>query len=412
MTKCDNKKSIYTVQHTVYFVLRVEKIVLNGYRKTVKKIVNIEAPIEIVFESFLTETRLSEWFCQDAQLETRLGGRFYAYWDNPAFYAMGEFLEVIPNQLLRFTWHDKEGTSTIISVRFENPDQTNLQFEFEHELGVVAENIWEIALKSLKSSLEIGYRTEILERPFLGILGGHFETTTGLYLEGIAEGSSLASAGLQAGDVVVQLGNLALTDFEVIGKVLSQHQLGDTINLLYQRQTTTQAAQMTLKTRFKYPEPKTLTELAKQRQTKQEHSRLELQQIFDQTSELESQHSPAVGSWSASAVLAHLINSERDTQTQVASLNNNGSMRLFTSNLEARVQATMQRYKTSSNLLQALLDTQTETLEMIRCLPPTMLLRKAFLTRMMQAAENDATHLHQHIRQIRRALDSAKLVLK
>lgn len=53
----------------------------------------VDTSSTVVFDSFTTDTRLSEWFCQNAQIEMRPEGRFYAYWSNPKFYVMGEILE-------------------------------------------------------------------------------------------------------------------------------------------------------------------------------------------------------------------------------------------------------------------------------------------------------------------------------
>jgi predicted RecB family endonuclease len=130
--------------------------------------------------------------------------------------------------------------------------------------------------------------------------------------------------------------------------------------------------------------------------------------LFAGVSERDASAKPDPKRWSANEVIAHLINTECDAQTYIASLVVGTEPEVFSGNLDARVAATARRYGTTAALLKALQDTHAETGEMIRHLPEAFLERRASLVRLQLSAQVAAFHTRHHFPQITRALQDAR----
>jgi uncharacterized protein YndB with AHSA1/START domain len=380
----------------------------------------LAAPIGVVYDSFTTATRLSEWFCYDAQLEVVPEGRFYAYWREGKFYAMGEYLEVFPNEKLRLKWSDCDGNTGNLEIRFATQDTgTTVEATYDFEIGSRLRNLWERALLSLKSTLERGYHMDALERPMLGvIIGAQIDADNaerfgvpvhhGVLLEGVLTGLSAESAGLQRGDVIANVDGQEITDATVLPNITRAHKAGDTLEVVYYRGATRHSARMELKPRPLQPEVDSLETFAAQIQAYKSEVLRELDDVVRDFTEEETRFKPAPNAWSAQEVIAHLINTERDTQTMIASLENGNELEVFTGNMDARVRATVRRYPTMTALVAALKDTHAETVDLVRHLPEHFLLRKAHVVRVQQNAEFDPSHTRRHFTQMQRAVAAAR----
>jgi hypothetical protein len=379
----------------------------------------LTAPINVVYDSFTTATRLAEWLCFDAQLEVVSEGRFYAYWRDPKFYAMGEYLTVIPNEKLRLTWSDTEGNAGVLEITFSAQDATTVAITYDVEIGSRLRGLWERALLSLKSTLERGYHMDALERPMLGVILGtqinadNAETfgvpvPHGVLLEGVMTGLSASSAGLQRGDVIVNVDGQDITGAQVLPGITQTHKAGDTLEVVYYRGTTRYDARMELRPRPLQPEVDSLETFAAQIHAYKSEVLRELDDVVRDFTDEEAGFKPAPNAWSAQEVIAHLINTERDTQTMIASLENGNELEVFTGNMDARIRATVRRYPTMTALVTALKDTHAETVELVRHLPEHFLLRKAHVVRVQQNAEFDPSHTRRHFTQMQRAVAAAR----
>ena len=372
------------------------------------------------FDSFVTDTRLAEWFCQDAQIDARPEGRFYAYWGNPKFYVMGEILEFESPKRLKLQWNDLEGTNTVLEVTFTpEADNTRVAICTEQTLGEKAMVIWTKGLKTLKTILEQGYRVDVFEEAFLGLLGVTTLTLdnsnlytphcqAGLFIQGVLKNSSLEMSGFQHADVLTKFGDQALKTIADLITVLNPLQINDALELEFWRGAEQKKQLLTLQKRHLPIYPSSLEDLATYRQQVQQQAQTDLEAFAKTVLEPEAHFKVNPNTWSAAEIVAHLINAERDTLTQIAYLQVGNSVRSFTTSLQARIEALIKRYQTLSALVQALSQAQAETCDLIRHLTPDYLERKAHVTRIQFASDITAAHIEQHLGQIKRVVAKAR----
>jgi membrane-associated protease RseP (regulator of RpoE activity) len=230
----------------------------------------------------------------------------------------------------------------------------------------------------------------------------------GVVVSGVVPGHAAERAGLQANDVIVRFDGLDVRPQERnLFAVLAQRKVGDVIEVEYVRDGQVQTVQVELMSRpmFDYP---SLAELADQMVQPFIEANRELEALFAGVSEHDANAKPDPERWSANEVVAHLINTERDAQTFIASLAVGTELEVFSGNLDARVAATARRYGTTAALLKALKDTHAETSEMIRQLPKAFLERRASVVRLQLSAQVAAFHTRHHFAQITRALQDAR----
>jgi uncharacterized protein YndB with AHSA1/START domain len=77
----------------------------------IRKIIEIDASPEIVFEALTNSESLTQWFPDQALLEPKVGGKvkftFFSRGVKPLdrdFYPEGEIVEFVPNKKLVYTW--------------------------------------------------------------------------------------------------------------------------------------------------------------------------------------------------------------------------------------------------------------------------------------------------------------------
>lgn len=382
----------------------------------------VNAPVKHVFEAFTNATLICEWFCDDAQLEARPDGRAYLYWREPSFYAMGEFLEVSQNEFIKLRWQDKD-TPQAQDVRLqflERDGQTDVSVVFDGPVSDQLAQRWKRGLNVLRSTQETGYHLDDLERPMLGVMAGAIITAAnaaahkvpvkyGVVLSGVVPGHAAERAGLQANDVIVRFDgqDMRPQERDLFG-LLAQRKAGDVIEVEYVRDGQAHSTKVKLMSRPMFDYPSTLAELADQREQPFTEANRELEALFAGASERDASAKPDPERWSANEVIAHLINTERDAQTFIASLAVGTELEVFSGNLDARVTATARRYGTTAALLKALQDTHAETSEMIRHLPKAFLERRASVVRLQLSAQVAAFHTRHHFAQITRALQDAR----
>jgi uncharacterized protein YndB with AHSA1/START domain/uncharacterized damage-inducible protein DinB len=381
----------------------------------------IHAPIANVYAAFTSATQLSEWLCYDAQIEAQTGGRLYLYWQTPKYYLMGEFLEVTANQHLKMLWQEQENPAPQeVNLTFqEENNNTQISLEFTNPISSNLETLLKRGLEVLESTQTNGYHLDLLERPMIGVLISGLinpENKTrynvpidhGIALSGTLAGLSAAEAGIQSGDVLETMNNIKLADFNSLRPILDSHKAGDQVSLSYYRGEQRIETTITLKARSLQPYPKTIEELTHALTKDYNQIETELEAAFDNVSPEHANQRPAEHAWSANQVLAHLINTEQENQTFIAGLVVGTELETFSSNLDARVNATLNQYQTSQALLNAFKNTNNQTKNLISNLPDTFLQRKASVVRLQLNAELYAIHPRQHLGQINRAIASAR----
>lgn len=126
-------------------------------KTTVSEIINADSVN--VFDAWADERKLSVWFTTNAKSEFRTGGR-YSNNDGDE----GEYLEIIPEKLIRFTWNNKEHCpGTEVTVKFYEAGQGQTEIKIIHERLLSRDHVssmnegWSWAVHSLKAYLETGH---------------------------------------------------------------------------------------------------------------------------------------------------------------------------------------------------------------------------------------------------------------
>ena len=382
---------------------------------------SIHAPVATVFAAFTNATQICEWLCEDAQIEAQTDGRLYLYWRTPKYYVMGEFLEVEINQHLKLRWQDTENPNPQeVSILFsEENNSTNIEMTFEHQISSQLEKLLTRGFKVLESTQTTGYHLDILERPMLGVIvAGAVNADNaarygvpidyGIALSDTIPGLSAQVAGLQGGDVLESMNGSKLTDFRSMAAILTEHKAGDSIRLHFYRGETAHDATVILQARRLQPYPNSISELAEQLSKDHQQIEQELEAVLVGVSPEHAAKRPSEKTWSANHVLAHLIQTERENQAFVASLVVGTELETFSSNLDARVNATLEQHQNTKALLEAFKAVNLETKAMIAALPNEFLQRKASVVRLQLNGELYTAHPRQHIEQIKRALAAAR----
>ncbi len=187
---------------------------------------------------------------------------------------------------------------------------------------------WENSLENLQSVLETSIDLRQARRPMLGILiGSNIDAAEakkrglpikgGAELAGVIDGMGAKAAGLQTGDIVVQMGETPVEEFRSFGTALSGRRAGDVVEVTYYRGSEKRTAQMALSHRLMPDVPASGKELAAQMEKIFADLDAELDGVLQGVTDEEASHNPAPGEWNVKQVVSHLIHSERDTATYI-----------------------------------------------------------------------------------------------
>jgi uncharacterized protein YndB with AHSA1/START domain/uncharacterized damage-inducible protein DinB len=390
----------------------------------------IKAPASAVYRAFASSTALREWFCDAALAEPRPGGRLYMWWIS-GYYSSGEFIGLAPDKKLSFTWRGKgEPAPTRVTVSLAAKGGQTVVTITHDQLGagklwapIAAEYArgWEAALQNLQSVLETGPDLRIVRRPMLGISGGGDLTPesalklgvpakAGLQLDSLVEGMGAQAAGLQKDDVLVKLGDKKITGFSSVGAALQGHRAGDVVPVVFCRGAHKKTIQLTLSARPMPEIPATPVEIAEKVRQLYAETDIELAQVFVGVSEAAAARRPTPESWSAREILAHLILAERGQIDFVSELlvANERWYDGYGDNVPAPIQAMLAVYPTASDLLAQLQRTEAETSALIAALPPEFAQRKGSYWRLGMILPFITLHIHEHLGQIKAALEAAR----
>jgi uncharacterized protein YndB with AHSA1/START domain len=284
----------------------------------------VPAPPERVAAAIASPQALGNWLCDEASSEQRAGGWLLFKWHDGrrrdgrwTTYAAPE----------RLAWQWREGLDGALSeVSFELAgDGTGTRVVVTRS-GVApgdAEAVaaaWREHLADLATYLASGRNGRLARRPMLGIaptdvtaelVAKHgLAVDQGIYLDGLTTGSAAATAGLSAGDVIVQLGEHPVRDWPSLAAALTAHRAGDTVTLVYWRAGTRLEVPVTLASR---PEPATPADAEAARGfVRAEIAAVvgELRETMADITEAEAEVRPGPDGWSVREILAHLIISE------------------------------------------------------------------------------------------------------
>ena len=382
-----------------------------------------------VYLAFTRDGLVRQWLCNQSQLDARVGGRLYLHWQQ-GYYASGEFTELEPEKSVAFTWQGRGETAVshvLVSLSGSNgttqvelvhknvgTDESWAQTRNELQQG------WESGLANLKSVLETGLDRRVYDRPFLGILiGGAVSAEEakalalpiegGIRISGALAGTGAEAAGLQNGDIVVNLGGSETTDFPSLRAAIQPFKAGEKAQVTYFRNGEEQSVMMLLSQRPVPDVPETPGAFAEELRELYDQLDQELDNLLAGVSEAEASHHPAEGEWNVKEVLAHLIGTERATQLGIATQLTNDVLDGFPNNTMAWVRSITAVYPTLPEIVAAWKRTESETVALIAELPPEFVKQKInYLNIGSNLLIGLPGHTRSHFTQMREAIASAR----
>ncbi len=193
----------------------------------------IEAAPKAVYYALTNGAAMREWLCTSSQVDTREGGRIYLWWQQ-GYHATGEFLKLVPDEQIVYSWQGRNETavSTVTITLHPTPKGTQITLVHSNlptadtaaELHNELRKGWETGLENLKSVLETGLDKRIYDQPFLGILiSGQvsaeqaaklgIDAPGGIRISGTMPETGAAEAGLQNEDIIIDMGGSVTKDF-------------------------------------------------------------------------------------------------------------------------------------------------------------------------------------------------------
>ncbi len=387
----------------------------------------VKAPAAQAYHVFTNATGLREWMADGASCDPVVGGRFLLWW-NSGYYTAGEYTALKPNQQVSFRWRGKdEPAYTQVNVILQEQDG-GVQVTLEHDLGEASEEAaagskkeWANALENLVSVLETGVDLRVSRRPMLGFIISDFNpeiaakmgvpVSEGIRIATVMEGMGMQKAGIQKDDVIVKIAEHPIINFPTLAEAMSMARAGDQIEVIYYRGAEEKHALVQLSGRPIPEFPWDPEQFALNLQTDNKNLMIDLEKLFEGTTEEEASHKPSPQDWSAKEILAHLIHGERDFHEYLNEIVSNQERISdgFGDNSPARIAATTAAYGTVAGLIDELKHNQAETIAYFSCLPPEFVTRKSSYWRLAYGLADGgfALHARSHFDQIKAAIASA-----
>ncbi len=386
----------------------------------------IKAPVKDAYRAFTKQAAVCEWLCNVACIDLKSQTRLYLWWDT-GYYACGEFIKVVPEKELIFSWLGREDPGkTRVRVIFKSVD-SGTQVVIEHrgmkdtpKWAPSFEKIkhgWELALNNLVCILETGQDLRIVNRPMIGINVGEFSpeiaskigvpVDQGTLVEGTIEGMGAQKAGLQNNDVLVEVDGKPVSGYHSLTSILLPKKAGDSVNISFFRGHEKLSASMELSLRPVPEIPATADDLAQALTQIYDHGDQALESALAGVTEDEASFKMSPGDWSAKEVLAHLIHTERDWQFGIQKWIA-GEDAGYVANLDSRVRATVAAYPNIFDLVLELKRAEAETVAMLRNLPEDFTAQKDSYWLMAYQQLQFKSHIFEHADQIKAAVAAAR----
>ena len=120
--------------------------------------VTLEVPVARAWEAWTTADEWNKWFTSRASIDLRVGGAY-----SNADHDCGEFLEIVPRRLLRFSWNNPEhGPGSVVTVLFIALGRQRCRLELTHSRLKTEKDAqgfrtgWSWAYASLRNYLATG----------------------------------------------------------------------------------------------------------------------------------------------------------------------------------------------------------------------------------------------------------------
>ena len=358
--------------------------------KTLEFSKTIDAPIEFVWSMLTNRDDLCDWLSHDAHVRVREGGFATLIWREPPTYtdgphAYGIYKTVIENEKIVMTWQD--GTDQVTKVKFLLEEVNGkVKLDVWHkgftddERASYYEDFWNEHLHELHVQLETGARPDISERIIVGIMVDNSEETRpekGVLVGRSIDNFSAAAAGIQAGDIILEVDGTEIDDRASIGSITGKHKPGDVVDVKFLRGGEKHVVNVTLKGHPIPDIPATFDEMAQQHRDEYDRVNAALKKALEGVTQEIAEFTQE-----DSSILRHLallINRQRHIFEWLATYAN-GPRRINPYYTESeRLQVLIATYKTPEGLFKALKATQDETVGMINAFDKALEKRKDYL---------------------------------
>lgn len=389
----------------------------------------VKAAPTAVYYALTNGAAMREWLCTNSQVSTRVGGRIYLYWQQ-GYYAAGQFQVLEPNEKVVYSWQGKEEptvTTVTFTLKAEGEGTHVTLVHSEVPAGDEAADIrqslkegWEAGLANLKSVLETGLDKRIYDQAFLGILiGGQvsaeqaaaegIDAEGGIRLNGTMAETGAAAAGLQANDIIVDMGGSETTDFRSLQAAIRPYRAGDSVKVSYYREGERKQVVMNLSTRPVPHIPETPAALADAMKALYAQLEEELDEVLAEATDAEADFRAEEDGWNAKEILAHIITTERGVQMGAATQITDGVLDGFPNNPLAWVKSVTAVYSTLTEMVTLWKRTNAETVALLANLPEATVARKATYMNIGTGFLNGLPgHTRAHIAEIQTLLTAAK----
>lgn len=389
----------------------------------------IAAPLNEVYSTFTNGTAFCKWLCDVAQVDARLGGHLYLWWES-GYFVNGEYLEVDPDEKIVFSWQGAgEPGATQVKVTFKSQPKDVLLVLSHQGIGAESDwkkarkefkRSWKRALENLKSVLETGQDLRFLNRPRLGFCSiqelsaeqadqAGFPKRAGLLVQGVEKDLCAANAGLQTGDLLVKFAGRKSDTLAELGRLLNQQRAGDKVKFQFYRRDEKMSAKAELSRRPVLEVPLQAEPLAEAVSMLYDRFTVDLDGLLKGASEEQAEYRSEPAEWSVKEVLAHLIATEREIHAWIARrIEGQEADFALRANQPVRIRAIISTFPLLTSLAAELKRGQGETIAMVYDLPEEFVRRPRSYWRVGYGLLQIATaHLSDHLAQIRATLEKA-----
>lgn len=397
--------------------------------QTFKFVYVVKAAPSLAYSAFINATAMKEWLCDIATVLPRAGGRVFLAW-NSGYYTCGEYSALEPDRKVAFSWRGRSDPSAS-QVRV-NIDQVNegtritLEHSVDGEGEAWAESIreiedgWKGSLENLVSVLETGEDLRLTLRPMLGITITDFNAeiaakegipvSNGMRLDGVIDGMGAKAAGLLPNDIIVAMAGREVRNFADLAAALQRKRAGDVVDVEIYRGSEKMTLAMQLSRRPIPAIPTSIEGLSQALTARWRKIEAEADAFFTEITDEQAAFKPGPEEWSVKETLAHFIQGERGYQNYICGVVDGQEQWSddFGGNQYAYIKATVSVYPSLPELLAEFKRSHLETIALFENLPDKFIERKGSFWRVAYNALEDPFHFHNHLDQMRAALEAAR----
>ena len=395
---------------------------------------NVKASAELIYQAFTNASSLREWLCDVSTTNPDVGGRIYLAWYR-GYFATGNFIELVPNQKIVFSWIGKNepGWTQVQITITPLENQEGCSVELSHngigkdaaweDARVEITKGWEMGMENLKATLEEGRDLRVMNRPLIGIYPEDVDALTesskekldipvdyGVLVTDVVPEYGAEKAGIHANDVIVAIDGDKVDRIRTLGVIVNRYTPGDQIVVEAYRGSEKQTFHVDTMTQKAEALPDSPEELAKEFEARVTAALEALEQSLEGVTDAEASFSPGPEEWSAKETLVHLIHNERDVHGWINDLVS-GQERFYDEwpgDRLFRIRATLTTYPRVADLLAELRRSLKETVASVAFIEPSFMQRKASYWRLGTSLLGAPKHIEEHIQQIEDNVKAAR----